>query len=94
MLALSDADHDLLLLDINLPDATGWDVLRDLEAQGRATPAVIFSAAPPNPRRLHEFKPIAVLYKPFPIDALIRLVQEFTPGEQPPHAEAAREYHA
>jgi DNA-binding response OmpR family regulator len=28
--ALCDETPDLLLLDINLPDRTGWDVLRDL----------------------------------------------------------------
>jgi len=58
-----------------LPDATGWDVLRRLQAAGRTMPAVIFSAIPPNAARVREFKPLGVLHKPFPLDALLRLVE-------------------
>jgi DNA-binding response OmpR family regulator len=65
---------DLLVLDINLPDGTGWDVLRDLREHGAVTPSIVLSAAPPSAIRVREFKPVGVLYKPFPIDALIRLV--------------------
>jgi DNA-binding response OmpR family regulator len=65
---------DLLLLDVNLPDATGWDVLRDLAAAGRSVPCVVFSAVPPSASRIREFRPVGVLQKPFPIEALIRLV--------------------
>jgi DNA-binding response OmpR family regulator len=65
---------DLLVLDINLPDGTGWDVLRDLRTYGAVTPSIVLSAAPPSVIRVREFRPVGVLYKPFPIDALIRLV--------------------
>lgn len=65
--------YDLLLLDVNLPDATGWDVLRDLNATGVPPPTVVLSAVPPNSARLREFRPLAVLHKPFPLDALLRL---------------------
>src|SRR5438105_920470 len=34
---------DLLLLDINLPDRTGWDVLRELGAAGQRVPTVVLS---------------------------------------------------
>ncbi|HEX5500637.1 MAG TPA: response regulator [Thermomicrobiales bacterium] len=44
----------LMLLDVNLPDASGWDVLRDLAEQRQATPTVIISAVPPNPAWLLE----------------------------------------
>jgi DNA-binding response OmpR family regulator len=66
---------DLLLLDVNLPDATGWDVLRELRAAQRELPVVILSAVPPNPARVREFQPLGVLHKPFPIDALLRLIR-------------------
>jgi DNA-binding response OmpR family regulator len=68
--------YDLLCLDINLPDATGWDVLRKLRANGRSMPAVVFSAIPPSASRVREFRPFGVLHKPFPIDALLGLVRQ------------------
>jgi DNA-binding response OmpR family regulator len=76
---------DLLLLDINLPDQTGWDVLRYLEACRSAEqqkgnllpnpPVIILSAIRPAQSRLGEFHPKAVLVKPFPIEALLRLIE-------------------
>jgi DNA-binding response OmpR family regulator len=70
----------LMLLDINLPDATGWDVLRDLAARGQRVPTVIMSAAPPNSARLREFVPIGVLTKPFPLDALLGFIRQCEPA--------------
>jgi DNA-binding response OmpR family regulator len=72
---------DVLLLDVNLTEETGWDVLRwlrDSAQQPRAAPrpcVVILSAVPPSPKRVEQFAPDAVLNKPFPIDALARLVE-------------------
>jgi DNA-binding response OmpR family regulator len=65
---------DLLLLDINLPDQTGWEVLRVLKHHGTDVPTIIVSAVRVSQNRLEEFRPIAYLPKPFPIDALLRLV--------------------
>jgi DNA-binding response OmpR family regulator len=67
--------YDLMLLDVNLPDATGWDVLRELRAKGREVPVVVLSAVPPSPARVREFRPFGVLHKPFPMDALLRLIR-------------------
>lgn len=67
---------DVLVLDVNLPDGTGWDLLRALAAQGKPQPAVVaVSAAMPGKGRLAEFCPVAFLPKPFPIAALIRAVE-------------------
>ncbi len=71
-----ERDYDLICLDINLPDATGWDVLRRLRAEGRDVPAVVFSAVPPSAARVREFTPLGVLHKPFPMDALLHLVSK------------------
>jgi DNA-binding response OmpR family regulator len=65
---------DLLLLDINLPDQNGWEVLRELKRRGAEVPAIIVSAVHVNQSRLDEFGPLAYLPKPFPIEALLRLV--------------------
>jgi DNA-binding response OmpR family regulator len=91
---------DLLLLDINLPDQTGWDLLRELRDGGPAAPSVrrsaptwsapprddgipggrhlppviVITAVRPAQCRMDEFQPAGVLVKPFPIDALLRLI--------------------
>lgn len=65
---------DLLLLDIGLPDGTGWDLLRALKARAIDLPTVVISATRVMPERLAEFRPVAYLPKPFPLDALLRLV--------------------
>ena len=70
---------DVLLLDVNLPDDTGWGVLRRLSKHGitcRNLPTIVLSAGQPAPRRVAEFQPRAFLPKPFPIDTLKRLIAE------------------
>lgn len=85
--SLRAAPFDLVLLDINLPDETGWEVLRSarkegwlvpLELNGYAgqIPVVILSAVRVSPRRLQEFHPLAYLPKPFPMEAILRLAKE------------------
>ncbi len=79
MLALTEEIPDVMLLDINLPDLTGWEMLRRLSPVDRKrVPVVVFSASPLAPSRVEEFKPAGVLTKPFPIDALLRLLDEVT----------------
>ena len=73
--AASTDQFDLMLLDINLPDATGWDVLRVLGERGHSLPTIVFSAVPPSAVRVREFRPFGVLKKPFPIDALLQVVR-------------------
>ena len=64
---------DALILDVNLPDLTGWDVLRRLTpAQREVVRVIVISAAPISPKRIEEFRPEVTLQKPFPIDALMR----------------------
>jgi DNA-binding response OmpR family regulator len=69
------ATPDVMVLDLNLPDGSGWDVLRALAARGVARPnLVVASAVPPTHSRLVEFGPLTFLEKPFPIQALLRAV--------------------
>lgn len=75
---------DLMVLDVNLPDGTGWDTLRDLDRLGVSVPTVVFSAVPPSAVRVREFRPLGVLHKPFPIDALLRFVREVERGRAGP----------
>lgn len=79
--SLSAGEFDLMLLDINLPDLTGWELLRRLTPEVRGqVPVIVFSASPLAARRVEEFRPAGVLLKPFPMDALLRLVAEVTGG--------------
>jgi DNA-binding response OmpR family regulator len=65
----------LVLLDVNLPGDTGWDVLRDpVFAAAGAPPVVIASAVTVSPRRLAEFHVGGYLPKPFPIETLLETV--------------------
>jgi DNA-binding response OmpR family regulator len=82
---LSDWTPDLMLLDINLPDRSGWDVLRELRERGMQVATVIVSAVRVSPARLEEFRPVAYLPKPFPLDALLRLVD--SEEDQPSQSE-------
>lgn len=86
---LRSKNFDLIFLDINLPDQTGWDVLRTAQNEGcirlqemgeqeLKLPVVVLSAVRVSPRRLAEFHPLAYLPKPFPMEALLRLVTEVT----------------
>jgi CheY-like chemotaxis protein len=72
--AVTREQPDLLLLDLNLPDRSGWDVLRELRERGLEVPTVVVSAVQVRPERLAEFRPLAYLPKPFPIESLLRLV--------------------
>ena len=84
--ALEDDPPDLLLLDINLPDRTGWEVLRALDRRKLRVPTIVTSAVRPRPGRLDEFQPLAYLPKPFPLESLLRLVLNPppTPAAMPP----------
>ncbi|MFA7295575.1 MAG: response regulator [Dehalococcoidia bacterium] len=77
LVSLAEARPDVMLLDINLPDLTGWEVLRRMPPDVRArVPVIVFSAAQLARHRVEEFEPAAVLLKPFPMDALLRLLGE------------------
>jgi DNA-binding response OmpR family regulator len=69
----------LVLLDLNLPGDTGWDLLRgDAIASAGAPPVVITSATTVSPKRLAEFAVAGYLPKPFPLETLVATVERFT----------------
>lgn len=77
------ARFDLMLLDVNLPDATGWDVLRRLRRADRDLQVIVMSAVPPNPARVRELRPFAILHRPFTIEALLRLIRSANAASVP-----------
>ena len=66
----------LILLDLNLPGGTGWDLLRgpSLSTPG-SPPVVITSATTVRPRRIAEFHIAGYLPKPFPLETLLATVE-------------------
>jgi DNA-binding response OmpR family regulator len=77
ILSMSEEWPDALVLDINLPDDTGWEVLRRLGPVSRSRlHIVVISAAPISQKRLTEFQPAHSFVKPFPIDALVRALSD------------------
>ena len=74
----------LVLLDLNLPGSTGWDLLRgaSLGAAG-APPVVITSATTLSPKRLAEFHVAGYLPKPFPLETLVQTVERVTADDGP-----------
>jgi DNA-binding response OmpR family regulator len=88
---LQERTPSLVLLDIDLPDGSGWEVLRALRAGGHYDVGVIvMSALPPNPRLIEELGCVAGLEKPFPMDSLLRLVSQvcMPSGEPAPQVES------
>lgn len=90
MLSMAGTWPDAIVLDVNLPDMTGWDVLRRLTpADRKRVSVIIVSAAPISEKRLLEFQPLRHLQKPFPIDALVRLLNQVAPAAAPGEKEGA-----
>ncbi len=79
--ALADAVPDPLILDANLPDGTGWDLLR-AAALPAAVRTVVVAAASVDPRLAAEFHQLTYLPKPFPLGALLRLVEGASGGTE------------
>jgi DNA-binding response OmpR family regulator len=73
----------LVLLDLNLPGDTGWDLLRGPElADAGSPPVVITSATTVSPRRLAEFQVAGYLPKPFPLETLVATVDRLLGQEK------------
>lgn len=72
----------VVLLDLNLPGDTGWDLLRGPElARAGSPPVVITSATTVNPRRLAEFGLAGYLPKPFPLETLVATIERLLTPE-------------
>jgi DNA-binding response OmpR family regulator len=75
--ALSDGLRpSLVLLDINLPGSSGWDLLRHsaYEDAGRP-PVLVVSATAVSPDKLRQFGVAGFLPKPFPLETLVTTIE-------------------
>jgi DNA-binding response OmpR family regulator len=73
---------EVVVLDLNLPGDTGWDLLRGpvLAAAG-SPPVIITSATTVSPKRLAEFRCAGYLPKPFPLDTLVATIERSLSAE-------------
>jgi DNA-binding response OmpR family regulator len=70
------------VIDVNLPDGTGWDVVRWVRTHCDPAPTlIVISAAGFPASRVREYQPDATLSKPFPIEALIQHLERPRAGD-------------
>lgn len=75
---LFETPQDVLILDVNLPDVSGWDVMRELRLLNERPHTIVVSAAPISSKEIQEYKPEVTLQKPFSIGALLRAMNPAT----------------
>lgn len=73
----------VVLLDLNLPGDTGWDLLRGPAlADAGSPPVVITSATTVSPKRLAEFRVAGYLPKPFPLETLVATLERLLNSDE------------
>ena len=73
----------VVILDLNLPGDTGWDLLRGQAiAAAGSPPVIITSAVTVSPKRLAEFGCAGYLPKPFPLDTLVATLERVLSSEE------------
>jgi DNA-binding response OmpR family regulator len=77
-----EARPSALVLDINLPDGSGWELLQQLRVTGSMPPTIVISAGRVARDRLHEYGIASFLPKPFRIEALLRQVSALLDAER------------
>jgi FixJ family two-component response regulator len=64
-----------MLLDMRMPDVSGWDVIRELKTLGNRTPIVIVSASPDAARVVRETEIAGYIEKPFALTDVLETVE-------------------
>ena len=87
--AFTNDPHDVLILDVGLPDADGRDVCQALRARGVTTPVLFLTARSTLPDRISGFHAGGddYLAKPFALAELIVRVQALCRRQPGPSAE-------
>jgi len=66
----------VVVLDLNLPGDTGWQLLRGTALREAGSPPVLIaSATTVSPRQLAEFECAGFLPKPFALDTLVATIE-------------------
>jgi CheY-like chemotaxis protein len=71
---------DVILLDMKMPVMDGWEFLRRYRQRpGQKVPVVVLTAAQDDKRRAADVGADAYIAKPFAIDDLIRVLDQYVP---------------
>jgi len=76
---IGDAMPDVVLLDLNMPKLTGWEVVERLRALAITLPIVIMSAGQSAAMEAARLGAAASLPKPFAIEDVITTVERLVP---------------
>ena len=77
-LKMAEQDYDLFLLDIMLPDISGWDIFEKLKKDKKNAKFAFLSAIPVSQDRMEELKKAGVsdyIIKPFKTNDLIKRIK-------------------
>ncbi len=89
---LEESAHDLVIVDLHLPDIDGVTLIQEARALGYAGAVLVLSGSserdPLMVRLRSEVQGVSFLKKPFDLDEVIRRVSDLLPPE-PAHPEAA-----
>jgi len=74
-----------LLLDLHMPDVTGFDVLSDLKSRGHPLPVIMITGhdQPGSAATAHELGAVEYLLKPLDESALLTALRHAAPGLLP-----------
>jgi len=75
---IAERQPALVLLDLQMPVMTGWDLLSALRERGVKVPVVFMTAGFRAQTEAERHNADAALGKPFEMDELLRLVARFT----------------
>lgn len=72
-----NGEYDILLLDLMLPDVSGFDIIREIRSHGKVLPIIIISARFKKDDKISGFKLGAddYLVKPFDFDELLARIE-------------------
>jgi len=89
MLAFSEVQPDLAIVDIEMPGKSGLELLKDLKAQNRDVPVIMVTAYGSSDRVIKAMKHGAFDYveKPFEIPHLFSLIEEALKSSKPQTSE-------
>ena len=76
---VSQADFDVAVFDVRMPECTGLEVLMRLRERGSRVPCVLISGFADGLDGIGELYGAVVLSKPFPMEALRAAMRECLP---------------